>query len=183
MAGFAGAFTARLPASVASLSSIAAATTAAASTTGSAFAAGPLVPGTVGWTRFRSVGISIHHGQSVFNFVLGKTLIARRGPFVARLRVLGCGRLTLRGPVGGHNFRHVLVVVFQIKKVGDVEERIALQADIHEGRLHAGKDAGNPALIDGSGEGVLVFALEVDFGELIVFHQPNFGLVRRGRNK
>ena len=46
---------------------------------------------------------------------------------------------------GGDN----VVVIFQIfKEVADVEESVAIEADIDEGRLHAGKHAGNTAFID-----------------------------------
>ena len=49
-------------------------------------------------------------------------------------------------------------------EVGDVEEGVALEADVHEGGLHAGEDAGDFAVIDGACEGVFVLALVIDFG-------------------
>ena len=63
-------------------------------------------------------------------------------------------------------------------KVGDVQESVALQANIHKSRLHSGKDAGDAAFVDGTCQGVFVFAFEVNFSEQIVFDQPHFGFVR-----
>ena len=57
-----------------------------------------------------------------------------------------------------------VVVVFQIfENVADVEESIAIQADVHESGLHAGKDAGDFAFVDAADERELFFALDVDF--------------------
>ncbi len=64
----------------------------------------------------------------------------------------------------------VLVLVLEFQKVGDVEERIAFESDIDKCRLHAGQHAGHASFIDGTRQRVLVFALEVHFGALIVFH-------------
>jgi len=85
--------------------------------------------------------------------------------------------------IGGDDVGNILVVLFQLHKVGDVEEGVAFEADIDEGRLHAGQDAGYATFVDGSGKGVFIFPLEVDFREEIVFHQSHFGFVRGGRNK
>ncbi len=42
-----------------------------------------------------------------------------------------------------------VVVVFQVfKEVGDVQEGVAIEADIDEGRLHAGQHAGDAAPVD-----------------------------------
>ena len=76
----------------------------------------------------------------------------------------------------------VFVLVLQVEEVGDVEEGVALEADIHEGRLHAGQNARDAALVDGAGQSVFVFPLEIDFGELVVFDQCHLGFMRRGGN-
>ncbi len=65
-------------------------------------------------------------------------------------------------------------------EVRDVEEGVALQANVHEGGLHAGQDAGDSAVIDGAGEGVFVLALVVDLGEGVAFDDGEPGLMRRG---
>ena len=83
--------------------------------------------------------------------------------------------------VGG-NFVEVLGV-FQLHEVGDVEERVALQANVDKRRLHSGKYAGYASFVDGTCQGVFIFALEVDFREQIVFDHPHFGFVRSGRHK
>jgi len=93
------------------------------------------------------------------------------------------GAQILHSTIRRHNIGHVFVVVFQFHKIRNVEEGIALQANVDEGGLHAGQHAGYPAFVDGPREGVFIFALEVDFREQIVFHQPHFSLVRRRRNK
>ena len=57
-----------------------------------------------------------------------------------------------------------VIVVFEIfKHVTDVQEGIAIQADIDESGLHAGQDAGDPAFVDAANEGEFFFALDVDF--------------------
>src|ERR1035437_1649080 len=70
-------------------------------------------------------------------------------------------------------------LVFEFQKVGYVEERVALQTHIHEGRLHAGQDAGDATVVNRPGQGVLVFAFVVDFRELIVFKNCKPRLMRR----
>ena len=62
-----------------------------------------------------------------------------------------------------------LFLVFELDKVGYVEERIALQAEVDKRRLHAGQNACYAAVVNGTREGVLVFAFVIDFRELIVF--------------
>jgi hypothetical protein len=57
-----------------------------------------------------------------------------------------------------------VIVVFQVfENVADVEESVAIQADVHESGLHAGKDAGDFAFVDAADERELFFALDVDF--------------------
>jgi len=57
-----------------------------------------------------------------------------------------------------------VVVVFQVfEYVADIEECVAIQADVHESGLHARKDAGDFAFVDDADERELFFALDVDF--------------------
>jgi len=57
-----------------------------------------------------------------------------------------------------------VVIVFEIfEDVADVQEGIAVEADIDEGRLHAGEDAGDSAFVNAADEGELFFALDVNF--------------------
>ena len=86
----------------------------------------------------------------------------------------------LDAAIGRDHVGQVVVMLFQLHKVGNVEEGVAFQADIDKRRLHARQNAGDAALIDGACEGVFVFALEVDFREQIVFHQAHLGFVRGG---
>jgi hypothetical protein len=57
-----------------------------------------------------------------------------------------------------------VIIVFQIfKNITDIEEGIAVEADIYESGLHAGKDASDSAFVDAAYESELFFALDVDF--------------------
>ena len=60
-------------------------------------------------------------------------------------------------------------VFLLFEKVGDVEKCVALETQVDECRLHAWQNARNTAFVNGTREGIFVFALVVDFRELIVF--------------
>jgi hypothetical protein len=65
---------------------------------------------------------------------------------------------------GGVGVRVAVVVVLEIfENIADVKESIAIEADIDERRLHAGKNAGDFAFVDATDEGELFFALDVNF--------------------
>ncbi len=64
-------------------------------------------------------------------------------------------------------------------EISNVEEGIALQADIHEARLHPRKNPGDAAVVNGAGERVFVLALVIDFGEGFVFDDCQPRLMRR----
>jgi hypothetical protein len=73
----------------------------------------------------------------------------------------GCGR-------GSRNLRHIVrvpvVVVLEIfENVADVQEGVAVQANVHESGLHAGEDAGDFSFVDAADEGEFFFALDVNF--------------------
>jgi hypothetical protein len=74
----------------------------------------------------------------------------------------------------------VLVVVFE--KVGDIEERVAFEANVHECGLHAGEDPGHTSFMDTAGEGILFFTLVEDFHKLVVFKNRDPRFVPCGRN-
>jgi hypothetical protein len=42
---------------------------------------------------------------------------------------------------------NVIVFLEMFQKIADVQEGVAIEADIHEGRLHAGKNPGNSAFV------------------------------------
>jgi hypothetical protein len=57
-----------------------------------------------------------------------------------------------------------MIVIVQIfKNITDIEKGIAVETDVHESGLHAGKDAGDFAFVDAADEGEFFFALDVDF--------------------
>jgi len=56
------------------------------------------------------------------------------------------------------------VVVFEVfEDVTDVQECIAIETNVHESRLHAGKDAGDFSFVDAADQRELFFALDVNF--------------------
>ncbi len=57
----------------------------------------------------------------------------------------------------------MVVVVEVFEDVADIEESVAVEADVDESRLHAGKNAGDFTFVDAADEGELFFALDVDF--------------------
>jgi hypothetical protein len=73
-----------------------------------------------------------------------------------------------RTSLGGASFGSgaldaVVVQVFVFfEEVGHVEERVALQAQVHEGGLHAGEYARNASFMDAARERIFIRALEVD---------------------
>ena len=56
-----------------------------------------------------------------------------------------------------------------VDDLGDVQERVAFQADVNEGGLHAGEDLGDPPLVDVADHAARSLALDEDFDDLIVF--------------
>src|SRR5580704_6286330 len=64
----------------------------------------------------------------------------------------------------GVRMRMAVIVVFQIfENIADVEESIAIEADVNESGLHAGEDASDSTFVDAANEGELFFALDVNF--------------------
>src|SRR5262249_38025789 len=88
------------------------------------------------------------------------------------------GRLVAAGDRRPFQFLR-LFLVFQFEEIRYIEERIALQPEVHKGGLHAGEHARYALVIDRSSESVLVFALVVDFRELVVFKNRKPRLMRR----
>jgi hypothetical protein len=66
---------------------------------------------------------------------------------------------------GGRRFvRVIVIVIFEIfENVADVQESVAIEADVDESRLHSGQDAGDFAFVDAADEGELFFALDINF--------------------
>jgi hypothetical protein len=96
------------------------------------------------------------------------------GPNLAR-------RLVSAGRSGAFDFVGIFLV-FELDKVGYIKKRVALQTEIDESRLHAGKHARDAAVVNGACEGVLVFAFVVNFRELIVLKNCKPRLMRRAGN-
>jgi hypothetical protein len=60
------------------------------------------------------------------------------------------------------------VLVF-LQEIRDIEERISLQAKVHESGLHSGQHSRHPPLVDTARERILMGALEVYLHQLVVF--------------
>jgi len=57
-----------------------------------------------------------------------------------------------------------VIVVFEVfENVADVQEGVAIKANVHESGLHAGEDAGDFSFVDAADEGEFFFALDVNF--------------------
>ena len=75
----------------------------------------------------------------------------------------------------------LLELLERVDDVGDVEEAVALEAEVDEGRLHAGQDFRDPALVDVADDAALPLALDEDFGDEIVFENGHHAF--RGRSR
>ena len=75
----------------------------------------------------------------------------------------------------------VLLGVFV--EIGNVEEGVTIEADVHEGRLHAGQDPADPPFINPADQPRLRVALEVDFHQAVVFQHRDLRLMRRRGNE
>ena len=57
----------------------------------------------------------------------------------------------------------VIVVLEVFENVADVEESVAIEANVHERGLHTGEDAGDSSFVNAADEGEFFFALDVNF--------------------
>ena len=102
----------------------------------------------------------------------------------------GCGaRLAARRPsvaalCGRRPFRSLLVAAVEplelldrVDDVGDVEEAVALEADVNERRLHAGQHLRHPALVDVADDAALPLALDEDLDDQVVLEDGHPRLV------
>jgi len=56
------------------------------------------------------------------------------------------------------------IIVFEVFETSlDVEKGVAVKTNVHEGGLHAGKDAGDFSFVDAADEREFFFPLDVDF--------------------
>ena len=61
--------------------------------------------------------------------------------------------------------------------VGDVQEPVALEADVDEGRLHAGQHLRHTPFVDVADDAALAFALDENFCDEIVFEDGHHRFV------
>src|SRR6185295_16743508 len=67
-----------------------------------------------------------------------------------------------------------------VDDVGDVEEAVALEAEVDEGGLHAGQDLRDPALVDVADDAAVPLALDENLSDQVVFEDGHHGLVAIG---
>ena len=103
----------------------------------------------------------------------GRLPVAGRGPGVG-----GGGGGRRRGRLPGLLGREEVLVEL-VDHVGDVEERVAFQAEVDEGRLHPGKDPGHLALIEVADDPAVGFPLDEDLGNDAVVQERDLGLLGR----
>ena len=58
-----------------------------------------------------------------------------------------------------------------LEDVGGVEEGVALEAEVHEGRLHPGQHAGDPPLVDAAHDPAVRLALDEELGDDAVLEE------------
>ena len=114
-----------------------------------------------------------------------RTLLAQRLLQHLHDHVLPLVELVLDGgvvaAVRGPAFLLVEEVLGQLlEDVGDVEEGVALEAEVDEGRLHAGQDPGDPALVDAPRDAAVGLALDEELGDDPVLEEGHLRLVGGG---
>lgn len=76
----------------------------------------------------------------------------------------------------------VVILAMFLEKVGHVKEGVPLEAQVHEGGLHARQNPSHSPLVDAPGQGVFIRALEVNFYQLILFENRHPRFVAIGGN-
>ena len=98
-----------------------------------------------------NVGSHVVRSVSVRQRFTGQHVYASRGERRERLHV-------------GFWMHMAVIVIFEVfKHVADVEKGVAIEPDVDESRLHAGKHAGDAAFVDTADERELFFAFDVNF--------------------
>src|SRR5262249_48059582 len=73
-------------------------------------------------------------------------------------------------------------LLHRVDDVGDVEEAVALEAEINERALHAGQHLRDPALVDVANHPAMPLALDEDLGDQILLENGDHRLVPVGRD-
>ncbi len=107
---------------------------------------------------------------------------------LARVQQLFDFRLRAAGSFAAVGLARPLVVarielvelLHRVDDVGDVEESVALETEVDERALHAGKHFRDPALVDVADDAALALALDENFSGEIVFENGHHGFVAVG---
>ena len=70
-------------------------------------------------------------------------------------------------------------LVFKLHEVRYIKEGVAFEAYVDKCRLHAGQDARDSPVVNGTSQRIFVFAFVIDFRELIVFKNRKPRFMRR----
>ena len=97
-----------------------------------------------------------------------------RATAAAPTAVAGCARLVVF--VAGE----LVELDERVDDVGDVEEAVALEAEVDEGGLHAGQHFRDPALVDVTDDAAVPLALDENLRDEVVFENGHHGLVAVG---
>jgi hypothetical protein len=65
-----------------------------------------------------------------------------------------------------------------VDDLSDVEEGVALEPDVDEGRLHPGEHLRHPPFVDVADHAALILALDEDFDDLVVLEYGDARVVR-----
>ncbi len=116
---------------------------------------------------------------------LAKELVDRRHRGFLGARLAEAVRLAfgLAGLGGLVRRAEAVEVLHLLADVGDVEERVLLEPHVHEGRLHAGKDAGHAPLVDVPDDAALLAALDLHLGDAAVLEHRHAGLALARRDE
>jgi hypothetical protein len=88
-------------------------------------------------------------------------------PFATSARARALAAIEIRG------------VALLFHEIGDVEKRVALQADVHKTGLHARQHTRYASVINRARESVLILALVIDLSEFVLFDDRQPRLMRR----
>jgi len=115
---------------------------------------------------------------SLFAIGLSRRLLAAALGFFPN-RLCFPARLFLLLRLRSANALKVRRIFLLFEKIGDIKKRVALQPEIDKRRLHSWQNARYTAFVNGTREGIFVFALVVDLCELIIFQNCKPRFMRR----
>jgi len=113
----------------------------------------------------RILGVVAGRFFVMFEATFGRMLVSSRQALSRQQLDCGICRLRLRRGCGWQRLTGMpVIVVFEVfEDIAHVQERVAIQADVHKGGLHARKDSRDFSFVDAADQREFFFALDVDF--------------------